>query len=59
MRGHQFAGAKFAIAQFRMGVQIASPGDHFFVKPIGVLGDEVIDGKKCVGSVHEFILKSG
>jgi hypothetical protein len=46
-------GAKFAIAQFRMLMQIAPPRDHLGFELVGTLVDEGVEGEGGIGGVHD------
>ena len=56
MIGDKFTGTKFPITQFRVGVQVATPGDYLIIQAVGVLGNDGIGCQKGVGGIHVFLL---
>ena len=51
---NQFAGTKFAIAQFWIGVEVASPGNDLFVQAVGVLRNGGVAREESVWCIHSY-----
>ena len=52
MVGDQFAGAKFTIAELRVGVNVASPCDDGRVHAFNLLVDQFVPGENGVSRIH-------
>ena len=49
---NEFPGAKFTIAQLRVGVQVAPPGDHLIIEAVGMLRNGGVARQKSIRGIH-------